>query len=67
MLYITAKYSADRAVFIGGQKAGRTNKLLPVEPGFHVVSIDDPRAIPHEAKVTGGTAVDPTIVEFTAS
>jgi len=65
MGYITAKCNADLAVLIGGREAGRTNTLLPVGPGFHVVSVDDPRAVPREARVTGGTAVSPTVVAFT--
>jgi len=67
MFYVVAKCNADRAVLVGGQESGRTNTLLPVGEGFHIVRVDDPTAAPPEANVTGGTAVSPTIVEFTVS
>jgi len=68
MEYIIVKFKDDRAVIIDGELQGRTNVILEVEEGTHIIRIQSP---PHNFKpsfrrptVTGTSLPLPKEVHF---
>lgn len=67
MEFVVVRYPSCRPVFMDGQDAGETARMLFVEEGHHVFDLGDPRDYgpPElEVEVTGTTAVTPLELAF---
>jgi hypothetical protein len=68
MEFVVVRYPSSRPVFMDGQDAGETARMLFVEEGHHVFDLGDPRDYEPpalEVEVTGTTAVTPLELAFT--
>jgi len=68
MEYLIVRYHNSRLVYVDGQDAGETARMLFVEEGHHVFDLGEPRDYEPpelEVDVTGTTSIDPLELVFT--
>ena len=67
MEYLRVNFPVVRAVFVDGDECGRTNQLIRLDPGTHLIDLGDPPDYrPREQRhlVQGTTADRPLVVDF---